>query len=279
MASARTVLTDWNHQKIPYFTVPPAVHPSSIPSVVPNTSSSVVAPGAEKVGQAQILAELSKPFELEGLFGAADAGAFGQKEPDENMEDGEGGEAEMDEDHAWVIWWNGFNDGCWWSRRNNMETEDFALQLPQKRSRSASVGSTYGTIGQDGTSDKPSRASKKLRLKKEIPEYDTPVDEHTSRAMARSNPLNRKVLKNEAKRARRAATKAMKAAVGGGQMEIDDTGNAGLEFTFMAWLGGKRRLQLSMSRHPGTNSVVCVIVPSTPNRPLNEKKTIGSERN
>jgi nuclear GTP-binding protein len=60
----------------------------------------VVAPGAETVGQAQILGELSKPFELAGLFGAADAGAFGGA--DEEMADGEEGvqeEAEfMDED-------------------------------------------------------------------------------------------------------------------------------------------------------------------------------------
>jgi nuclear GTP-binding protein len=60
-----------------------------VPSVVPNTGASVVAPGAETVGQAQILNELSKPFELAGLFGAADAGAFGSA--DEEMVDGEEG--------------------------------------------------------------------------------------------------------------------------------------------------------------------------------------------
>lgn len=32
LAAARQVLTDWNHQKIPYFSIPPTVHPSSIPS-------------------------------------------------------------------------------------------------------------------------------------------------------------------------------------------------------------------------------------------------------
>lgn len=36
-----------------------------------------IAPGAENVGQAQIVSQFSKPFQLEGLFGAADAGAFG----------------------------------------------------------------------------------------------------------------------------------------------------------------------------------------------------------
>src|SRR4051794_38312240 len=70
LATARTVIQDWNQQKIPYFCSPPAVHPSSIPALVP-------APGAERVGEAQIVAELGKPFELAGLFGAADSGAFG----------------------------------------------------------------------------------------------------------------------------------------------------------------------------------------------------------
>jgi nuclear GTP-binding protein len=49
------------------------------------------------VGQAQILNELGKPFELAGLFGTADAGAFGGA--DEEMVDGEREEQElMDED-------------------------------------------------------------------------------------------------------------------------------------------------------------------------------------
>jgi len=77
LGAARHVLMDWNHQKIPYFSVPPSIHPSSIPSTVPGTGAQEVAPGAENVGQAQILSEFSKPFTLEGLFGAADAGAFG----------------------------------------------------------------------------------------------------------------------------------------------------------------------------------------------------------
>ena len=43
----------------------------------------IIVPSAENVGQAQILTELSKPFELEGLFGAADAGAFGSRDNDD----------------------------------------------------------------------------------------------------------------------------------------------------------------------------------------------------
>ena len=104
IAAARQVITDWNHHKIPYFSIPPSIHPSSIPSVVPNTNTAevVIAPGAENVGQAQILGELGKPFELEGLFGSADARAFECGDEDEEMMDRQewdGKEVElMDED-------------------------------------------------------------------------------------------------------------------------------------------------------------------------------------
>jgi nuclear GTP-binding protein len=94
------VLGDWNAQKIPYFSVPPAIHPSSIPSQVTAAGGySNVAPGAENVGQAQILAELGKAFTLEGLFGAADAGAFGEDAPmDADGSPEDGGAELMDED-------------------------------------------------------------------------------------------------------------------------------------------------------------------------------------
>ena len=42
--------------------------------------STIIALGTETVGQAQILTKFSKPFELAGLFGAADAGVFPSEE-------------------------------------------------------------------------------------------------------------------------------------------------------------------------------------------------------
>ena len=84
-AAARTVLMDWNHQKIPYMSTPPVVHPSLVPATM--SGSETVAPGAETTGQAQILTELSKQFELAGFFGAADAGAFGGESADQDMTD------------------------------------------------------------------------------------------------------------------------------------------------------------------------------------------------
>ena len=100
LAAARQILTDWNHQKIPYFSRPPELHPSLVPSTVPGGGNEV-APGAETVGQAQILTEFSKPFALDGLFGAADAGAFGagaDAEMADAGEDTEGAAESMDED-------------------------------------------------------------------------------------------------------------------------------------------------------------------------------------
>ena len=55
---------------------PPTTHISSIPSTVRNGGDRAIAPGAENVGQAQIITELSKPFTLDGLFGDADHNAF-----------------------------------------------------------------------------------------------------------------------------------------------------------------------------------------------------------
>jgi nuclear GTP-binding protein len=55
-----------------------------------NATDTLVAPGAENVGRSQILDAYSKPFELEGLFGAADAGAFGRGGEDIAMTDEDG---------------------------------------------------------------------------------------------------------------------------------------------------------------------------------------------
>lgn len=65
--------------------IPPTTHISSIPSTVRSGGDRVIAPGAENVGRAQIVTELSKPFTLDGLFGDADCHAF-----DAEMEDTEG---------------------------------------------------------------------------------------------------------------------------------------------------------------------------------------------
>jgi nuclear GTP-binding protein len=69
------VLVDWNHQKIPFFSEPPALHAAHVPSTIPG-SAGQVAPGAETTGHAQIVSTFGAPFMLEGLFGEADAEAM-----------------------------------------------------------------------------------------------------------------------------------------------------------------------------------------------------------
>ncbi|KAF9232171.1 hypothetical protein BU15DRAFT_67700 [Melanogaster broomeanus] len=103
-----------------------------------------VAPGVDTVGQAQILSQFSKPFELAGLFGAAGAGAFG--------------DAPIQE----VTMWNA---------RTQNQASDAAFVLTRERLRRAKDRSAY------------------------------------EEAAARSYPFNRKMLRGDAKRTRRAATK------------------------------------------------------------------------
>ncbi|KAI0067448.1 P-loop containing nucleoside triphosphate hydrolase protein [Artomyces pyxidatus] len=97
IAAARQVLSDWNHQKIPFYSHPPTVHPSQIPTMVTsNTNAPTIAPGAEHTGQAQILTSLSAPFTLAGLFGEADAAMDAQAEAIDD------GDVEIHDDDAWV---------------------------------------------------------------------------------------------------------------------------------------------------------------------------------
>nr|XP_019050286.1 nuclear GTP-binding protein [Kwoniella bestiolae CBS 10118]OCF29216.1 nuclear GTP-binding protein [Kwoniella bestiolae CBS 10118] len=72
--SAVQILRDWNSGKISYFTIPPAIHPSSAPSQ-PQKPANAVVPGeddvemnGDKVGDAKILNTLSEAFTLDGLF-------------------------------------------------------------------------------------------------------------------------------------------------------------------------------------------------------------------
>src|SRR5216683_8446818 len=83
LAAARQVLKDWNHQKIPFFSEPPALHAAHQPSTIPG-SGGQVAPGAESTGHAQIVNTFGAPFMLEGLFGEADAEAM-DADPDSEL--------------------------------------------------------------------------------------------------------------------------------------------------------------------------------------------------
>ena len=78
-AAATQVMRDWNNSKIPYFTEPPAVHPSQMPSA---------APGADNVGEMKIVNAWKPEFDLGGLYGGADKVTFddGMQEDEDPME-------------------------------------------------------------------------------------------------------------------------------------------------------------------------------------------------
>ncbi|KAG1772037.1 P-loop containing nucleoside triphosphate hydrolase protein [Suillus occidentalis] len=200
LSAARHVLMDWNHQKIPYFSVPPTIHPSSMPSATV---------GAETVGQAQILNSFSKPFELAGLFGTADAGAFGENAPMQEvaMEDGEVKNDIAAQESGMIV-----DDG--------MTASALSLPSSRKRVRSPSL------VTQAGATDSSTqlRIPKRFRRAKDLSAYEEAAARSQSRAM------NRRSLKQDRKRARRAANKLTKAESG---MEVD-----GLQETFIADVQG-----------------------------------------
>ncbi|KAH6873781.1 P-loop containing nucleoside triphosphate hydrolase protein, partial [Coprinopsis sp. MPI-PUGE-AT-0042] len=183
-SAARQILMDWNQQKIPYCSQPPEIHPSDS-SLLGAAGAAAIAPGAEQVGQAQILDTLSKPFELDGLFNAIDA--------DVQMDaDGDGGfipDEPMDAEDP-----------------NQMESDDLKPHIPRKRSRSPSLVSESAVPTSGPTSEDPSymhRQPKRQRKSKEIPEYNEQPDKHGA-------------LKKDAKRQRKMAKMQSRAEMASG---------------------------------------------------------------
>ncbi|KAL5522218.1 NUG1_1 [Sanghuangporus sanghuang] len=241
LASARQVIHDWNAHKIPFFSEPPAVHPSSLPSIVSGGvavkyglgeggEAAVIAPGAEDVGDMQIVKDFAPAFDLGGLFSQADAGAF---------------DYEMQDDEAQR------EDGI-----VEMESDDLAPKIPRKRSRSPSpltlASPQHSPIlslsyphsqnqEQDPTFSPPppkrqrlTRSQTHLLRSQSQPQTQAPSN---TPGLSSNNPLSRRTLKRDAKRARKAARRAHRrgpTSGGGGGMEIDDEGGHALEFTFMA---------------------------------------------
>ena len=203
-----------------------------VPSTRNNAAGPTIAPGAENVGQAQIVSEFSKPFELEGLFGAADAGAFAGRA---EMDDMPMGMVDEDGDVFWdavegpegiVNQMDDIENGV------PMESDDLRHIIPRKRSRSPSEASNVLRTGTmtTGPEARDIRQPKRQRKSKNVPAYDAPLEEHVLRQMGKSNPLSRRVLKKEAKRAR----KALRVRRGEGDVERSmDVDDDDLQFTFM----------------------------------------------
>ncbi|KAI5123026.1 hypothetical protein M0805_007647 [Coniferiporia weirii] len=231
LGAARQVIQDWNAQKIPYFSMPPSIHPSSVPATVSAAASAkyglggtgpAIAPGAEDVGSAQIVTEMAPAFDLGGLFSQADAGAF-----DYEMQDSEQAAAAAAADDGVV----------------NMESDDLTPSVPRKRSRSPSPAptTTTTTVVPDTftrpSDTAPTPPSKRQKCMREAPSYDTAAHERGVKNLAAHNSLGRQSLRRDAKRARKAERRAARVAGGGsGVMEVDD--DSGLAFTFMAGVDG-----------------------------------------
>lgn len=128
-----------------------------------------------------------------------------------------------------------------YSKRIQMNMDDPNSNVTPRGSRKRSRSPSLATNEKDTENVRmvpaPSsnvRQPKRQRKSKDVPAYDALPEAHVLKQMGKSNPLNRRVLKREAKRARRAGRVKGKVGEGpgeGGGMEIDDEG---LAFTFIA---------------------------------------------
>ncbi|KAI0783164.1 hypothetical protein C8Q75DRAFT_785156 [Abortiporus biennis] len=217
LGTARQILNDWNHQKIPYYTTPPTIHPSSIPSSAPG---GIIAPGAENVGQARIITEFGKAFEVEGLFGMADQGAFGSKQGEANdmvMEEdpGVGKDVFMEDSGSQMVEDTSIHS---LKRRHSPEPEE--EPVPSVNPNDAS--------GSSAPREEPGYAHRAPKRMRKANAAD-PLSNATISSMAHNNPLNRKAVKRDMKKARRAA-RLRHHAHGDGGMEVDDIGLNGTIF-------------------------------------------------
>ena len=92
-----SILRDWNIGKIPFFTIPPAVHSSSMPDkpVAPSTVLGDDVEMSNEVGDAKILNNLSEAFTIDGLFDTLnDEAAWEGDDEVADVEDGPAWEAE-----------------------------------------------------------------------------------------------------------------------------------------------------------------------------------------
>lgn len=186
-------MNDWNSGTIPYHTVPPKVHTSSIPSVprIPEhiavstrgteaeDDGSLVKSAAD-VGAAQYVSKFSQPFDLEGLFSLSDKAVLeAQSELDSegaSMED-------IDADDGFVP-----------------DTEDQvspARQNKRAHSPTPSIATTQSTY-EPGSNGRRVKVPKPKRTRYN-PNAPIVMDAMEKQTMAIANPLNRKRQRDEAK--------------------------------------------------------------------------------
>ncbi|KAF9650422.1 P-loop containing nucleoside triphosphate hydrolase protein [Thelephora ganbajun] len=195
LAAARQVLTDWNREKIPYMSTPPTTHISSLPSTVRSGGDRIVAPGAENIGQAQILTGLSKPFTLDGLFGDADHNAF-----DAEMGDTEDSSMGVEQEEP-------MGDGVPDQDVIPMDDEESGM-LTGSRKRAHSPPATSLSVGEPLLSNMSARQRKFMERDSGLllgsKRRRTLGLEDVAGPIQQANPLNRRVLKKRAKRDKKA---------------------------------------------------------------------------
>lgn len=166
----------------------------------------IIAPGAESVGQAQIVTGFAPAFTLEGLFGQADEEALnGPQAEDDGMQDGDEGEDGMQ-----------VEDGGFHPDEDEMDADDSAPispSNPRKRRHSPTPSVAAGSRGSGASVPEGERAPKRMRK--------------MNSAMA-ARPVggmvggSRKKEREGRKKARKDARRVGRAEeVGGGGMEVD----------------------------------------------------------
>lgn len=223
LAAARSILNDWNSGTIPYHTIPPKFHTSSIASVpqIPEhlSASSVttnaatddpssLVKSAVDVGAAQYVSKFSQPFDLEGLFSLTDNAVLNADSgPEEIVVDSEEALAVPMEDIDADID-DGFIPGA--------AAEDTPTRQNKKRAYSPtpSIVTTHEAY-EPGADGRRVKAPKPKRTRYN-PNAPIMLDAMEVKAMASANPLNRKRQREEAK--------AKKRRAGGGDedMVLDD---------------------------------------------------------
>ncbi|KAG8894918.1 hypothetical protein FRC01_012676 [Tulasnella sp. 417] len=207
-SAALSIIHDWNVGKIPFHTTPPAVHPSMLPpaplaSAPSGPSDSMVDEAAERAAtyaNTSIVTEWSKPFDLDGLWAAADEDVLGDgggDAGDEEMQEENSGGFIPDEDQG---------GGMTVDDSNNPEdiTDPVSQALrPSKRPLSPSPSVTSSSRPQHQVKERRAPKRPRERTQRLVPKG---ADEDAS--ISAANPLGRKKLKEEAKKRKKDARRA-----------------------------------------------------------------------
>ncbi|KAG8948188.1 hypothetical protein FRC04_009987 [Tulasnella sp. 424] len=209
-SAALSVIHDWNVGKIPFHTTPPAVHPSMLPPaplITPSsaaaaaTSDAMVDEATERAAafaNTSIVTEWSKPFDLDGLWKAAD---------EDVLREGDGGDEEMQEDGSGGFIPDEDQAGMTVDDSNNPEDiTDLASQAlrPPKRPLSPSDSVTSSAHPQYQRKERRPPKRPRERTQRLVPKGADEEDVDVGAA----NPLGRKKLKEEAKKRKKDARRA-----------------------------------------------------------------------